>query len=69
MDYSKQYYWVGDALLLKVSDIRAEIVEHVTNRNKSGTGAKVRLVENTKELLLYTSSVYRLSKESSINFY
>lgn len=51
MDYSKQYYWLGDTFLLKISDIRADIVEHVTDRNKSATRAKMRLVEYTNELL------------------
>lgn len=43
----------------QISDMRAEI-EPLTNRNKSGTGAKVRLVEYTSEFLSYAGPVYRL---------
>lgn len=60
MDYAKQHYWVGNAFLLKISDIRVEMVEHVTNRNMSGNGAKARLVEYTNEFLSYTGPVCRL---------
>lgn len=44
----------------QILHVRAEIVEHVTNRNKSGSGAKMRLVEYNNELLSYTGPVYRL---------